>query len=124
MRPIGVRHGPAPVRRPRPAGPRLDAGIRLVHRGGESPAAILGGFFTSATYTSFVVTVQFWEEPPLPKKAADSPETPHAWAVRVRAGRVQSVYVGRFDDRHFSKLLDTETELGWIPAEVLHGLTG
>lgn len=92
-----------------------EAGLRLT-----SDSAFYG-----PTFSSFVATIQFWVDPPLPRGTRDRPDIPHGWKVSVGAGQVQSTNRharGAGDYRGFHQLDPTDPALGWVPGVILERL--
>jgi hypothetical protein len=93
---------------------------------GEADLKRFRGFrlISSRNYVSFIATFQLWAAPPLAKGFAERPDAPHAWKVRVRAGRMLTSYVtgGRFgntDYRMHWKPAPTEEGFGWVAPALL-----
>jgi hypothetical protein len=105
-----------------PQGPGSIAGYRWQVGEGDQRCEVKSTTWTPAEWESFVVTVQLWVAPPLPKGTEDSPVSPHEWAVRVRAGEIRTKEIrgGRGGpNRQFRSVLTTDGGYAWIPASVL-----
>jgi hypothetical protein len=85
------------------------------------------GLLETKGYRSFIAAIQAWTDPAIGKREPDTEQTPHAWNVRVRAGRVHSVEVlSRYHGavRQFRGTTDTDEAYGWIAKEILTRLSG
>ena len=105
-----------------PRGPGAVPGYGWIVGEAGLVVSVKSGLCEGPGYESFVATIQFWASPRPSKGATDSPDLTHPWAVRVRAGQVRSVYVSRFSDRHFQKVLPTDATLAWIAPALFEGL--
>jgi hypothetical protein len=91
-----------------------EAGLRLVSNG-----------FYGATFSSFVVAVQLWVDPPLARGTKDGPDLPHVWKVSVGAGQVLSMNrPGRHHGpyRNFFQFGEDDPTFLWVPETILNRL--
>ncbi len=76
-------------------------------------------------YSSFIVLLDLWVDPPLDRPTVDGPELPHVWKVEISGGIVETQIA---DTRHgpehrvFVGGFPVDPGLGWVPPEVLKRL--
>lgn len=117
---LGVAYVADPLFAPATPG-TPDASLGYGYLIGESDLKPYSGFrlLSSENYESFIATVQYWANPRLAKGTVDRAEVPHAWSVRVRAGRMLTSHVsgGRFGMQAYRmhwKPAPTDDGYGWV----------
>lgn len=89
---------------------------------GEAGLQLAERTFYGDNYSSFIASLQFWVDPPLPKGSDDAPELPHLWKIRVGVGQILST---ARTTRHsgpvrlFLDILPTDPGTGWVTGSLL-----